>query len=103
MRTTLIRSYELPGIELRGGDGRTLVGLAAPFNKPATIYEGGERFAESIAPGAFRRTIEQRASKIPLLALHDSRRLPVGPVQRMEETGHGLEIEARVSKTRDGD
>jgi len=77
MSTTLIRSYSVPGIELRGTEGRTIYGLAAPIGKPADIYENGEPFAETIERGAFLRTIQQRGRKVPLLALHDSRRLPL--------------------------
>lgn len=102
MKPTLIRSYGAD-VELRGGDGRTLIGLAAPFNKPASIYENGHRFSESIAPGAFARTIAQRGAKVPLHAMHESRRLPLGPVQSLREEANGLTIEARISRTTAGD
>ena len=103
MTVTLLRSYSAD-LELRGGDGRTLVGLAAPFNAPADIFEHGQRFTETIAPGAFSRTIAQRGGKVPLHAVHDvTRKLPLGPVHKMTETGDGLRIEARISKTQAGD
>lgn len=103
MKPTLIRAYDVGDVELRGGDGRTLIGLAAPFNKPASIYENGHRFAETIVPGAFARTIAQRGTKVPLHAQHESRKLPLGPVQTLREEANGLMIEARISKTRQGD
>jgi|GEM_PF-5289055 Caudovirus prohead protease. len=82
MTATLPRSYAAE-LELRGGDGRTLVGLACPFNSPADILEGGQRFSESVAPGAFARTITQRDGKVPLFAVHDTtRRLPLGRCSR---------------------
>lgn len=99
----LSRSYAAD-LELRGGDGRTLVGLAAPFNAPAEIFEAGHRFSETIAPGAFARTIQQRSGKVPLFAVHDTtRKLPLGPVRSMVEAVDGLRIEARISKTQAGD
>lgn len=99
----LSRSYA-GDIELRGGDGRTLTGLAAPFNAPADIYEGGHQFSESIAAGAFARTITQRGGRVALHAVHDtSRKLPLGRTESMVEAADGLRIEARISKTQAGD
>jgi hypothetical protein len=103
MKPTLFRSYGVTDVELRGGDGRTIFGLAAPFNKPARIHEHGRTFDETILPGAFARTIAARARKVPLFAQHQSTRLPLGPVQTLEESIDGLVVTARLSATRDAD
>src|SRR4051794_5918365 len=85
-------------LEVRG-DGRTIYGLAAPFNTPADIFEMGMRFTETIAPGAFARTIAERGSKVKLLALHDTQTLPIGRATKLVEDTRGLVGEFRVSNT----
>ena len=54
---TLHRSFA--DVELRAaGDGRTLVGLAVPFDQPTNV--GG--YTESFTRGAFARTIAERGA-----------------------------------------
>ena len=50
----LTRAVEV-GLELRGGDGRTVTGIAAPFDSPTEITEDGRTFTETIQRGAFSR------------------------------------------------
>lgn len=75
--------------ELRA-QGRTLVGIAAPFGKPANI---AGLFTERIAPGAFASTISDGHD---ILALSDHRdnallgRTRSGTL-RLNETASGLE------------
>src|SRR4051794_19478665 len=103
MNPSILRSC-FDDLELRSaGDGRTLVGLAAPFSKWNKIRDHAGEYEEMILPGAFKRTIAQRGTKVPLHALHESRKLPLGPVTRMIEETDGLRIEARISKTQAGD
>jgi HK97 family phage prohead protease len=100
----LTRSFHSPDLELRGGDGRTVVGIAAPFDSPAPINEHGRSFSEIIRRGAFARTIAERgASKVKLLALHDYGAMPLGRASLLREDAAGLYLEARVSKTTAGD
>lgn len=103
MSALTVRAFQAVDLEIRG-DGRTLVGLAAPFGEAAVIVEGGRRFTETIAPGAFARTIRERGSKVKLIVQHDhSGRLPVGRATSLREDSAGLVGEFRVSQTQAGD
>ena len=90
-------------LELRGTDGRTIVGLAAPFGQPARIFEGGRLFTEMFRQGAFSRTISERGTRIKAMAAHDLSRLPVGRAARLWEDSTGLWAELAISQTRQGD
>lgn len=61
--------YRTAQLNLRS-DGRTLYGVAAPYDQPATIGS----FVERIAPGAFTRTLRER-SDVMLLRDHDMHQL----------------------------
>ena len=89
-------------LEVRS-DGRTVVGLAVPWNTPTRVSDGGPAYLEAFDKGAFARTIVERGDRVKLLALHDSRRMPLGRVNLLREDTNGLYIEARVSNTREGD
>lgn len=69
-------------------DGRTITGLAVPFDTPTTIVPG---FAEQIARGAIDLTSEP--------ALFYRHGEPIGVITAMRETDQGLEIDARISDT----
>lgn len=91
------------GIELRAvaeirTTGRTLYGIAAPFNKPADI---AGLFTERILPGAFASTLAKRAD---VLALKDHQSDAVlGRVRsgtlRLQETRDGLEYSLDLPAT----
>lgn len=90
-------------LEIRsGGDGRTIVGLAAPFDQPAQIQDFQGRYTESIQRGAFARTIAERGAKVKLLVQHDAQRLPIGRATSLREDTAGLVAELRVSNTAAG-
>jgi HK97 family phage prohead protease len=84
--------------ETRVGPGRTLYGVAAPFNVRADI---AGMFTESIAPGAFAKTL---ASNSDILALADHRsdallgRTRSGTL-RLSETAAGLEYSLDLPAT----
>jgi HK97 family phage prohead protease len=91
-------------LELRGGDGRTIVGIAAPFNAPTNITDHRGSYQEVIRPGAFARTIVERGpNRVKILAQHDARSLPLGRATALREDAAGLYLEARISKTAAGD
>ena len=82
-----------------GPDGRTLIGLAVPFNSPTRIdnwHEG--TFDEQFAPGAFKRSLGMRTPKLQFdhgtHSLFGS--LPIGEFRSLKETKRGLEVEARI-------
>jgi HK97 family phage prohead protease len=100
--TRLTRAVEA-GLELRGGDGRTVTGLAAPFDSPTEIHENGRRITEVIRRGAFKRTIAERGGRVKFLAQHNTRAMPLGRASVLREDPRGLYMEARISQTRAGD
>ncbi len=85
--------------ESTGDDGRTLSGLAVPFNDPTRIdnpWEG--TFDEQFAPGSFKMSIGMRTPKLqfdhgshPMIGS-----LPIGEIRKLKETERGLEVEARL-------
>jgi HK97 family phage prohead protease len=90
-------------LELRsGGDGRTVSGIAVPFNQPAQVG----RFTETFARGSFGRTIAERGpERVKFFAQHGHQvgKLPIGRATMLREDSAGLYAELRVSETRDGD
>ncbi len=100
MRDREVRHFD---VELRAdGEGRTLEGLAAPCNAPANIRDMFGEYTETILPGAFARTITDRAGKIKLLAQHDRSSFPLGNIPRLWEDAEGLRMEAVVANTTAG-
>jgi uncharacterized protein len=89
-------------LEVRS-DGRTIAGICVPFDSPARIAENGIRFWESFKRGAFTKSINERGSKVKLLAAHDSQNLPIGRATLLREDAKGLYGEFKVSATRAGD
>ncbi|MFD2028962.1 HK97 family phage prohead protease [Promicromonospora aerolata] len=81
------------------GDGRTIHGLAVPFDVETEVSDGFGRYRERFAPGAFARSIAQRGSKIKLLANHDSRVFPIGRATSLEERSDGLHAAFTVADT----
>ncbi len=104
-RSTETRSdlYRNVPFEIRAtedtGDGLTLTGYAAVFNRSTMIdnYEG--RFEERIRPGAFKRSIN---AKMPVLQFEHGRHpllgsMPLGQITKLREDEHGLYVEARLA------
>jgi HK97 family phage prohead protease len=89
-------------LEIRG-DGRTVVGLAAPFGVTTRIGDPMYGFDETIRRGAFARSIRERGDKIKFLAMHNYEALPIGRATLLREDPAGLYGEFRVSKTQAGD
>nr|DAT72600.1 MAG TPA: head maturation protease [Caudoviricetes sp.] len=74
-----------------GGDGRTITGLAVPYDTPTEIVPG---WTEVIARGAIDLT-----ARPSLFYRHGE---PIGVVTEMTDTADGLEITARISDTTQG-
>lgn len=74
-----------------GGDGRTITGLAVPYDTPTEIVPG---WTEVIARGAIDLT-----ARPSLFYRHGE---PIGIVTEMTDTADGLEITARISDTTQG-
>lgn len=93
----------LHGIEVRG-DGRTITGIAAPFDAPTQIRDSLGTYTEVIERGAFARTIRERGpERVKLLALHDAAQFPIGRATLLREDPNGLYAEFRVAATPRGD
>lgn len=92
-----------PDLELRAnGDGRTVYGIAVPFDHPTRISEGGSTYTEIFKRGAFARTIAERGDKVKAYANHDRTKLPLGRATELREDSAGLYAELRISDTRNG-
>ena len=85
------------------GDGRTVHGLAVPFDRQTTVDDGYGPYDEVFRKGAFARTINAGVNKVKLLCNHDRRKFPLGAATMLREDTAGLVGEFRVSKTREGD
>ena len=80
-------------------DGRTLVGLAVPFNEQTRIdnfFEG--TFDEQFRRGAFKRTLSMKTPKLqfdhgthPMLGS-----IPIGHFERLKEIDRGLDVRAPI-------
>lgn len=89
-------------LEIRG-DGRTVVGIAVPFDAPTPIRDASGSYTELFRRGAFAKTIRERGDRVKFLAQHDRRAMPLGRATLLREDAAGLYAEFRVSQTRDGD
>jgi HK97 family phage prohead protease len=110
MSELLYRSYA-PQLEVRTGanqDGRTIYGIAVPWNAPMRINDS---LVEEFEPGAFDHQI--RAAKGQLGApvnriVYAREHMPlggelIGRVSAMRNDGAGQYVELRVAKTPKGD
>jgi HK97 family phage prohead protease len=85
------------------GDGRTVYGIAMPFDREATVNDGWGDYVEVFRKGSFAKTLRE-AGNVRLLVNHDKQqRLPIGRATTLREEAAGLYGEFRVSQTRDAD
>lgn len=73
--------------DLLGSEGRTVVGLAVPYNV-TTVIAG--MFKETINPGCFRKSTTEKAKSLPLMVLHNHTEMPIGKAVGWEEAPQGL-------------
>jgi HK97 family phage prohead protease len=97
----LVRSVPFELTTADAGDGLTLEGYAAVFNRKALIKDWEGEFEEQIAPGAFTESL---ARKMPVLMFEHGKHpligsMPLGVIdpERTREDGKGLFISARLS------
>ncbi len=99
--TKLETRINLSEFEVREtGDGMTFTGYAAVFNSPSEPLP----FIERIAPGAFRRSLKDRAD-IKLLWNHDVGEILASTrsgTLRLYEDEKGLRVEAELANTQRG-
>ena len=89
-------------LEIRG-DGRTVYGLAVPYDTPTPIRDRSGAYDEVFRMGAFADTIRQRGERVKFLLNHDRQVLPLGKATALREDPAGLVGEFRVSSTAAGD
>ena len=102
MSHTLFRSSAIGAV-----DGRTIFGVAVPYEQVTEITERDERgqtvsFREKFVLGSFDRSIRERGHKVRLLIGHESRKLPVGHATELREEADGLHAEFRMADTTEG-
>ena len=85
-----------------GGDGRTVYGLAVPFDTPTRVADWEGTYDETWRRGAFAETIRERGDRVKFLANHRKEVFPIGRATMLREDAAGLVGEFRVSKTQAG-
>lgn len=94
-----IRQFD-SDLEIRSaGDGRTIVGIAVPYNREQRI---NSQLTEVFRPGAFA-AVTRAAHRVKLLVGHDANNLPIGRATLLREQEDGLYGEFYISKTDRGD
>jgi len=92
------RNYDA-ALEIRAdGDGRTVIGIAVPYDVEQRI---GPNVTEVFRPGVFR-DVTRAANRVKLLFQHKTD-APIGRATMLEERPEGLYGEFRISKTEAGD
>ncbi len=105
METATVRERDFPFSLTRStdpnaeDDGLTFEGYAAVFNSPTRIEDHLGTYDETIAPGAFKQTINRghpvlmfNHGKHPLLGM-----MPLGKITELREDARGLFVRARLS------
>ena len=79
-------------------DGRTLEGYAAVFDAPTEINSWEGVFTETIAKGAFRKTLRERTPVLQFDHGRDARTgsVPIGSFENLSEDDTGLAVRARL-------
>lgn len=101
-----VRDVEFRATDSDPGDGRTLSGYAAVFSVPTRIREAGAEFIETIAPGAFAKTLRERGKRVAMQWSHgrDPRvgQFPIGVFTELREDRRGLRVTGRLLDTEAG-
>ena len=96
MNEILFRSAEFEV----AGDGRNLEGIAARYDIPSKVTDGGPRYLEEFDPKCATNTIKMRAVRA-LFVKHEHIRGSVGEVSFEDSPTEGaLMFRARISDTR---
>lgn len=100
MSDELYRTYS-PQLEVRSsGDGRTIYGIAVPYNAPMRINDS---LVEEVEPGAFNHQF-RAANRIKFSYEHlQLGGTLIGALTLMRDDAAGLYIETRAAKTPKGD
>lgn len=104
---TLSRVYahrlEIRHDEDAGGDGRTIYGLAVPYDVELEVSDWWDDYTEVFRAGSFTKTIRERRHPVPLLVSHERRALPIGKATELSEEPDGLHAAFHLAPTRQAD
>jgi HK97 family phage prohead protease len=81
------------------GDGRTLYGLAVPFDVELDVSDWWDDYTEVFRKGSFAKTIRDRKHAVPLLVSHEHRGLPIGAASELTEQDDGLWAAFHLAET----
>src|SRR5215475_3249521 len=81
------------------GDGRTIYGLAVPFNVELNVTDGWTPYTDVFRKGSFAKTIRDRKRAVKLLFSHEHRSQSVGVATDLREEDDGLHAAFYVSAT----
>ncbi len=93
------RSFQINLEHRASGDGRTISGIAVPYDVEQRI---SGQLVEVFRKGAFADVV-RAPFRVKLLRGHDAKAMPLGRATMLKETDQGLYAEMRVSQTRAGD
>jgi len=93
------RSFQIHLEHRAEGDGRTIYGMAVPYDVEQRI---NNNLTEVFRKGAFADVV-RAPFRVKLLRGHDSKGMPIGRATLLKETDKGLYAEMRVSQTAAGD
>lgn len=107
MEEQLLERVAPADLAIRGGDKRTVYGLAVPYDKEATVNDGFGPYREVFRSGSFAKTLRESGGvdRVKFYTNHSHRqnKLPIGKAISLREDPAGLVGEFYVSATRDGD
>ena len=92
-------------LEVRaGGDGRTVYGLAVPYDSPTPIRDSQGEYLEVFRMGAFKRDLDRKGvNKVKMLFNHDRLGGLLGVARELREDAAGLVGEFYIPKSQRGD
>lgn len=93
------RNFEIHLEHRKEGDGRTIYGMAVPYDVEQRI---NGNLTEVFRKGAFADVV-RAPFRVKLLRGHDAKGMPIGRATLLRETDKGLYAEMRVSQTAAGD
>jgi HK97 family phage prohead protease len=93
------RNFEIHLEHRAEGDGRTIYGMAVPYDVEQRI---NGNLTEVFRKGAFADVV-RAPFRVKLLRGHDAKAMPIGRATLLRETDKGLYAEMRVSQTAAGD
>jgi len=79
--------------------GRTLYGLAVPYDVELDVSDWWEDYTELFRRGSFAKTITSRKRAVPLLVHHERRGLGIGAATELSEEEDGLHAAFQLANT----